>query len=628
MSVSRSALLMAGKVMWGAARAVRPPRHLTVSEWADENRVLSPESSAEPGKWHTSRAPYQRGVMDAVNDPMVETVVMMSSAQIGKTEMVNNIAGYMVDHDPAPMLLIQPTLDMAQTWSKDRLAPMCRDTACLRGKLRDVKSRTSENTILHKVFVGGHLTVAGANSAASLASRPVRVVLADEVDRYPVSAGTEGDPVRLAFKRCATFWNKKKVVISTPSLHGASKIEAFYEDSDQRKFFVPCPGCGKHQVLTWKNVKWDKEPDGKHLPETARILCEYCGAGMGDADKPGMLAGGEWRATAAFKGTAGFHINELYSPWVSLREMVAGFITAKRSPDTLQVFINTSLGEPWDEGGEVVDTGTLYGRREKYGEKLPGGVVLLTVGVDVQDDRIEAEVVGWGRGEESWGCEFKVFRGDPARPQIWLELDEWLKAPRVREDGVPVTVASTAIDSGGHYTQTVYKFCKERAYRRVYAVKGSNQPGKPIVSRPSRTNAFRASLFTIGTDTAKAQILGRLRIDEVGPSFMHFPIDYDEEWFRQLTAEKLVTRFSHGKSIRRWVKTRARNEALDIRVYATAALYILNANLDRLADAMEEEAVGGDVVVEKPDTSEVVTTRPQRSFLRGGGRGKGFVNRW
>lgn len=240
------------------AMSMKSPTRLTVSEWADRERVLSPESCAEPGKWHTIRAEYQRGVMDALSDPRIETVVVMSASQIGKTEIINNIVGYFIDQEPSPMLLVQPTLEMGQSWSKDRFAPMLRDTPCLKGRVKDVRSKDSNNTIMHKVFPGGHITISGANSAASLAARPIRIVLCDEVDRYPGSAGTEGDPVNLAFKRATTFWNRKRVVTSTPTIRGVSRIEKFWEESDKRRFFVPCPHCGEFQALWWKNVKWEK----------------------------------------------------------------------------------------------------------------------------------------------------------------------------------------------------------------------------------------------------------------------------------------------------------------------------------------------------------------------------------
>lgn len=332
-------------------------------------------------------------MMDAFNDPTAEFVTLMTSSQIGKTEIVNNIIGYFIEHDPSPMLLIMPTLEMGSAWSKDRLAPMLRDTPSLRGKVTDAKAKDSGNTILHKTFPGGHITVAGANSPASLASRPVRIVLFDEVDRYPPSAGTEGDPVKLGTKRSLTFWNRKIFHDSTPTVRGVSRIEALWEESDKRRFFVPCPQCKQSQVLVWANLKWDKDDP----PNTVRYECEKCQSRLTESDKHRMIAHGVWRSERPERTThAGFHINELYSPWSTWKSVVENFLEAKKRPETLKVWVNTTLGETWedDESYSISDE-SLRGRIEQY-VGVPEGVLLLTAGVDVQDDRLECLVKGWG----------------------------------------------------------------------------------------------------------------------------------------------------------------------------------------------------------------------------------------
>jgi len=610
----------------------KAPTKMTVSQWADNYRVLSPESSAEPGKWLTDRAPYQRGMMDAICDPRVETVVFMTASQIGKTEIINNIIGYFIDQEPCPILLVMPTLEMGQAWSKDRFAPMLRDTPVLKGKVKDVKSKSSGNTIMHKVFEGGHITISGANSPASLASRPIRIVLCDEIDRYPLSAGPEGDPVNLAFKRATTFWNRKKIVTSTPTIHGVSRIEQFWEMSDKRRYYVPCPHCGEYQVLQWKNVSWPKKGN-KYFPEHSVYICEYCKKQITDADIPMMLQRGEWRAEAPFTGIAGFHINELYSPWVSFADTVKNFLDAKKTPETLKVWVNTALGEPWEEGEETIDDDTLLARREKYPEKIVAGkkiplvpeeVIVLTAGVDVQDDRIEVEVAGWGIGEESWNIDYKVFYGDPAREGIWKQLDEYLQKVWEHQSGIKMRISSVCIDTGGHHTQQVYKFVKPRQIRRVWAIKGINQPGRPVVGRPSKNNSLKVKLFPIGTDTAKELIFTRLKIDEFGYGYMHFPLERDEEYFKQLTAERPVSKFVRGKQTRVWVKTRARNEALDCRIYALAALYILNPNLEKISQRLEEK-----IKEEKEKNSEKDEQKQQKKKIkRVKKKGTGFVNKW
>ena len=588
-------------------KVVKPPKKLTVSEWSDEYRQLSSEASAESGKWRTSRAEYQRGIMDAFSDTSIHTVVWMSSAQVGKTEALLNIIGYFVDQDPSPMLLLQPTLDMAQAFSKDRLAPMTRDTKVLTHKIKDSKAKDSGNTILHKSFAGGHITMAGANSPASLASRPVRVVLCDEVDRYPASAGAEGDPVNLAFKRSTTFWNKKRMLTSTPTIQGISRIEAAYEDSDQRKFNVPCPECSKLQVLKWSNVSWT---DNK--TETAKYYCEHCGSGWDDSTRWRAVSKGEWIAQAPANGVAGFWLNEIYSPWVKLSDMAKAFIEAKKSQHTLKTFVNTSLGETWEEDqGEEIEESTLMANREDY-ETLPNDVVVLTCGVDTQDDRLEGEVKAWGDGNESWGVMPFRIEGKPSQKQVWEDLDNIINATYKRADGVQLRISCTCIDSGGHFTDEVYKFCKKREIKRVFAIKGSSIAGKPIVSRPTTSNKLKVKLFTVGTDTAKELIFSRLQLEEFGEGFMHFNKEFDEEYFKMLTSEKIVTTFRKGRPVRIWKPTRPRNEALDYTVYNLAALAILNPNYKKIKESIQP----------KKDEDQERTKQIQRP------RKKGWANGW
>lgn len=555
-------------------RALAPPPRLTVSKWADRQRRLSSESSAEPGIWRTDRAPYQRGMMDAVNDPNTETVVIMSSAQIGKTELLNNVVGYYIDYDPTPILVIQPTLDMAQTWSKDRLSPMLRDSPALRFKVKPVKSRDSGNTMLHKSFPGGHVTAAGANSAASLASRPIRVVLLDEVDRYPISAGTEGDPVSLARKRTATFWNRKIILTSTPTIKGVSRIEKEFELSDKRQFHVPCPHCEEKQPLVWANIVFDKDD-----PAQTNYAC-LNGCVIDEKDKLWMLQRGEWIPQEAFNGRAGFHINELYSPWRRWAEIVKDFLEAKDDPEKLKTWTNTSLGECWEERGESIDHGNLMSRVEAYdADSLPEDILFITAAADVQGDRIEALSQGWARDMEHWDIEHAIFWGDPAQPQVWKELDTWLlKTYPVGNRGMKA--ACTTVDSGGHHTEHVYNFCKPRQGRRVFAIKGSSQYYAPVASKPVQTGRQRVSLYSIGTDSAKDTIvLSWLQVEEPGPGYIHFPCTVDEEHFRQLTAEQRKTVYYRGNKRLKWSKRRERNEVLDLHVYNYAAYVILSPDV-------------------------------------------------
>lgn len=568
-----------------------PPTKQTVSEFADTEIVLPPETSANPGQWITARAPYQREMMDVFNDPAIDTIVFMMASRMGKTAVMNNIIGFCVAKEPAPILIVKPTLEMGDAWSKDELAPIVRDTPCLRGLISDVKSRDEKNTILHKIFPGGRITICGANSGASLSARTVRFVLCDEIDRYEASAGTEGDPIKLAFKRCTTYWNKKKMVVSTPKIDMVSRIQQFWESSDKRLYYVPCPHCGEYQVLVWKNMKWPKGPNGEHITDQAAYICEYCQKPMTDADKPTMLAKGEWRATAKSKGVAGFHINEIYSPWVTFKEMVDDFLEAKKSPDTLQVFVNTSLGEPWSTLDNQISDSVLMERREDYPAPVPMEACVLVCGVDIQDNRIETEVIGVGPGEETWNIANDVIPGDTAHWDVYNDLDKYLVEKEWQhESGLKLKIACTCIDAG-HRTDMVYAFVNDRQHRRIYAVKGSSKAGLPIVGRPSSVDKWKnLLLFPVGTDTAKELIYGRLRIETVGPSYCHFPMERDAEYFRQLTAEKLDRKWKSGRLIRKWVKTRERNEVLDMRVYAIAALRLLNPDYEALAAGIKGDA--------------------------------------
>jgi len=590
------------------SRSLKPPPKLTVSQWADKYRQLSSESSAEAGRWSTSRAEYQRGMMDAVSDPSIETVVLMTAAQVGKTELINNVVGFHIHQDPAPMLVVQPTLEMAQTWSKDRLAPAIRDTPVLSDRISDPRSRDSGNTTLHKVFPGGHVTACGANSPSSLASRPCRVILCDEVDRYPISAGSEGDPVGLAKRRSATFWNRKIILVSTPTEKGASRIEQAFAESDQRRYFVKCVDCGEHQVLQWASVRWEHEK-----PQTARYVCEHCGSMWDDAQRFRAIRYGEWRATADGDGkTAGFHLSGLYSPWTPLEDSVRDFLASKRDPMRLKTWVNTFLGETWEEQGERMDEYDLINRREDWGDELPDEVLLLTAGVDVQDDRLEYEVIGWGRGEESWSIEYGTLYGDPSTTELWARLDGVLQKSRNHPTSGEMVVRAACVDSGGHYTQQVYNYCRLRAGKRVFAVKGIGGEGKPIVGRPTKNNIGKINLFPIGVDTAKELIYSRLKMTEEGEGYCHFPADRGEEYFRMLTAERKVTRYYKGRPRQEWMKVRTRNEALDCRVYGLAALGILNLNLEALFKVAQNRVVS-------PEQQAVPRARPptRQGFVHG-----------
>jgi len=585
-----------------------PPPKYTVSQWADARRKLSAEASAIPGSWRTKVVEYMREPMDCVGDPRVTRVVVMAAAQVAKTEILLNVIGYSIDYNPSPIMVVQPTLDMAQTFSKDRVAPMLRDTPALRASVKDVKSRDSSNTIMQKQFPGGHLTMVGANSPSSLASRPIRVVLCDEVDRFPVSAGTEGDPIALAVKRTATFWNRVVVFVSTPTNKDASRIEAAYNEGDMRQRWCPCPDCGEYNTLKWSQVRWDDDK-----PDTAYYVCETCGSVWGDAQRIAAVRKGEWRASAEFNGVASFHVTGLLSPFATMVDGVREFLEARKDPARLRVWVNTYLGETWEDEGVRLDPHELYQRREEYDGKVPEGVTLLTAGIDVQDDRIEAEIVGWGDNYESWSIDYAVFYGDPSAPDIWSELTRFLKQIYVHPLFGDISLRASCIDTGGHYTQQTYNYTKQ--HHRIYAIKGVAGDGKPIVGRPSRSNIGKIPLFPVGVHTAKELVYARVRVKEGDAGYCHFPMDRNEEYFHQFTAEKLVTRFHKGFKRTEYIKTRSRNEALDNRVYATAALEMLNVDLGAQRRAMETRL--------KVEEDEKPTDNQRKTRKR-----SKFVDRW
>lgn len=569
-----------------------PPPRLTVSEWADQFRRLSGEASSEPGKWSTARAEYQRGIMDAVSDPDVTSIVVKKGSQGGWTEIINNIVGFHIHQDPAPILVIQPTLAMGKAWSNDRLSPMIRDTPEIADIFKKIKSRDRNNTQLYKKFPGGHVSIAGANSPSSLASRPIRLVLGDEVSRYPASAGKEGDPLTLAHKRTSTFWNRKHLAGSTPTIAGSCRIDEAWEESDKRLYHVPCHDCGDMQTLVWSQVKWTGAK-----ASTAFYACISCGAVWDDGDRHEAVSRGDWRATAPFNGIAGFHFWQAHSPWVALEEMVAEFLAAQGNPQRLKVFINTALGETWKEKGEAPEWKRLYDRAEDYKiGALPKGVLFLTAGVDVQHDRIEIYIWGWGRGLESWLIEYRVLAGDPYQADVWTSLDAVVAETWPHEKAADMPLVKVAIDAG--YASTRVHAWTKKHPGKVVAVKGV-ELGAAGVGHPQAVDVApdqgkkkkrrAGTVYPVVGGIYKSEFYGYLRLDapsresdEPYPQGYVHLAKFDEEVFQQLTAEQLVTRTVKFRKKTQWEKTRERNEALDCRVYARAAAAIYG--IDRFRD--------------------------------------------
>ncbi len=576
---------------------LRPEPPLTVSDWADKHRRLSSKASAEPGPWRTNRTPYLREPMDCLSTTStVQRVVMMFAAQTGKTESGSNWLGYVIAHAPGPMLLVQPTVEMAKRLSKQRLESLITETPILAEKIAPSRSRDSGNTMFSKEFPGGMMLLTGANSATGLRSTPCRYIFCDEVDAFPLDVDGEGDPVSLAEKRATTFARRKILLTSTPTVKDFSRIESEYERSDQRRFYVPCPCCGAMQWLKWPQLKWEKND-----PATAAYECEVCHERFAEIHKPAMLRKGEWRATAPSDGkTAGFQLSGLYSPlgWLSWADMVDDFLRAKSDAPMLKSFVNTRLAETWEEDfASKVSADALLERCEPYAAgQLPEGALAVTIGVDVQGgggsagDRLAVSVWAWGREEEGWLVDHQEIFGDPCRPEVWKQLDVLVLHEWEHAGGGKLRADVVAIDSGGHATAEVYQYARERQAVGVIAIKGQSQRGKAPIGKASkvdinaqgRTLKRGAQVFPVGGDTIKTTLFGRLKHNERGPGYLHFHAQTGGDYFEQLTAEKQALRYVKGFPVREWVKKpSARNEALDCLVYAYAAVHRLYQRYDR-----------------------------------------------
>ena len=630
--------LEALRVMLRRARAqtLTPPVDLDLPDWADTRRKLSQSAGAVGGQWETSRFEVARGPMLATNEPGVEIITAMVATQTLKTELLLNTIGRQVHLDPCPMLLVQPKDEAVDSFSKERLAPMVRVTPVLNRRMGDARTRRTDDTLRFKRFPGGFLALASAGSPTNLAMRAVRITLLDEIDKYEVTK--EGDPVALAEERTSTFkTNRLCIRVCSPTTEENSRIWRSYQDSDQRQAFVPCPHCGDYMVLDFfKHVHWERDGD-YHRTETAAIWCEHCGVAWEETQRIRALAGIQWRQTKKFRCCgldqepeewdwdgrvgwalcsqcgrravsnqhAGFTASKLHNPMITVPELAKKWIEAEGDIEARQTFYNTQLALPYSaQALKEVPSGTLLARREEWGDRVPDEVLVITAGVDVQPGgsasigRIELEAVGWGLGEESWSLDHQVFLGDPARPEVWRELDEYLLTPMERQDSRSMVIRAVCVDSGGHNTQDAYAFARARVSRNVWAIKGASdrQNWSPIWPSPNsakkggqQRTGYKPVI--IGSSAGKEAVRQRLLISEPGPGYCHFPMSRGQDYFDQMVAERLVVERVHGTNIRRWVIPPHRaTEAFHIRVYAYAALWGLyitrGMKLDRLAAAL------------------------------------------
>ena len=581
-----------------ALQYFKPPEKLTLDEWSDKYRRLSPEASAEPGLWRTDRTPYLREPMRAFTDPKVKNIVMVASSQIGKSEFELNAIGYIIDQAPGSVMYVQPNLDAARKFSRQRIAPMIRDSEALKNKIRNVKSRDSGNTILQKSFPGGMLTITGSESPSALASIPARYIIGDERDRWAKSAGSEGDPWELLKARQATFYNAKSIEVSTPTIKGASPIETSFLLGTQERWCHQCPECEQYTNIVWSTIRFEstfKIINNKKFYDVYDIgfACPHCGTISSEETMRKQPA--KWlpdNPDAYERGVRSFWLNAFSSPWKPWKEIILSFLEAKEYPEKLQAVFNTLLGELWEDRGDLMEEDEMLARREDYEAELPEGVLALTCGVDTQDDRLEYEVLGHGFFKETWGIKKGYILGRPDSAEVWQQLDEVLDRVYKFANGQGLKISMTFVDSGGHFTQEVYEQCRIRQSKRVFAIKGKGGQDVPYISaKPSKVlingdSKRMAWLYVLGVDAGKQAIMSNLRVETPGPSFCHFPRNeergYDLNYFNGLLSEKLV--LSKTKTGNRWtwekIPGHQRNEPLDCRNYALAAFRVWNPDLD------------------------------------------------
>lgn len=578
---------------------MKPPENLTVTEWAEKRRRLSMESSAEPGPWRTTRTPYLREPMNAFTDPRVRRIVMASASQVGKSELELNIIGYIIDEDPGSILFVHPTTVDAKEFSKLRIAPEIRDCPTLRRKVAAPKSRDSGNTVLQKTYPGGILTLCGSTEAHALASKPIRYVLGDERDRWATSAGKEGDPWGLAMARQTTFYNAKAVEVSTPTVKNASAIADSYAEGTMERWKSKCPHCGEYHEIQWKDIRYEYETEEINKKKTYKVtsiiyVCPGCAAVSDEVTMKRQPA--RWEADnpdAYAQGVRSFWLNAFVSQWASWESIVLKFLNAVGNSRKLQVVYNTCFGELWEDRGDLEDEDSLMARREEYPAELPDGVLVLTAGVDTQDNRMEYEVVGHGHFGETWGIEKGVVMGRPDDDATWTKLDEVL-FDRVFHfaDGLGLRLSMSFTDEGGHFTQDVRRQCRARIGKKVFCIKGMPGPDKPYTAPPKQMKIIvnqkavgTCWQYQIGVDSGKVMIMDNLAVKTPGAKYCHFPKrdDYGPGYFAGLLSERLEY---DAEKKQPWVWKKIpgheRNEALDCRNYALAAFKALPKNLDAI----------------------------------------------
>lgn len=591
------------------AAGIRPDPVITFTEWADTHFSLPRESSSEYGPFRSSRTPFVREILDELSPTSpTQIVVLQKPTQLAATTIGLIFLCAMMDISPGPALFIGITDSKTRSFSRKKLTPAIKATKRLRGKIREPRMKDSGNTILEKTFPGGNLLLAGSNSGASYRSESIKYLVLDDFDGFSLDIDQEGSPDKLADRRTGTFPDRKIYINSTPTIKGASNIERAYERSSQGEFHVPCPHCGHFQYLQWGGrdadfgIKFTRDASG--LVTDAWYVCEACHGRIDEHEKSTFLEAGKYVHRYPERPIRGFRYNALYTPlgWVNTWKYIAQeFLDAveklrRGDPADFKVWLNTMMAECYEPAGDQVAWENLSARAEQYPMlKVPRKGLILTCGVDTQDDRLAVKIMAWGRGEESWLVYWGELIGDPEYPEVWAQLDILLSQTYEHEAGAHLSIFSTGIDSGGHRTNAVYNYCRTRASMGVFALRGASQPGKPILSRPTlqdvtwkgRKIEKGVQLWVIGTEIVKGALSSRLKVQMPGPGYVHFPVGMPDEYYLQLTGEALVTTYNKGVPKSEWKQKRARIEAWDCYVYSFAAA--VKAGINRMTDSAWDE---------------------------------------
>ena len=614
---------------------LKPDKDYKVTEWADNFRYLSTKSSSEAGKYSSDRTPYSKEVMDCMtSDSVIQEIVLMWASQTSKSETINNCIGYYIDASPCPIMFVLPTVNMAKKYSKQRIQTMIDETPALKNKVATAKSRDGSNTVLSKEFQGGVIHIIGANSPSELSSFPIRVLFMDEVDRFPLDAGDEGSPLELAKKRTTSFGQKRKVLItSTPTVKHISAVEKEYLEGDQRKYFVPCPKCNHKQHLIFNNLKFDRYKNQKKcIEDSVYYECEVCGEKIKEHNKTWMLANGEWRATnLECKNTKkrSYHLNGLYSPlgWKYWYEIVDEFLQSKDDNFKLKTFVNTVLAETWEIQGNTLNYQKIIDRAEEYKRSVVNRkACLLTAGIDIQGNRIVVLITAWGENEECWIVDYHEILGNPAEDQVFIELDKVIRKPYKHEAGIDLYIRKAAFDMGGNSSQRVKDFCKKFNDKYI-TVKGSSHHLSTIIT----SKANKDGVYLVGTELTKEEMYSRLNLpDDYTDRYIHISNEFEEEFFKMLASEKMITKFSNGVPKNEWIKIYNRNEVLDCLVYSYACAYHLGIKRMNYKEVYELNIGKHIEIEEKPEEKkeEQKTLDNMLNKIIRSNNKKGFVKRF